>query len=216
MRKFVIILMVSILSILALNSQPFAQSDNTKDITIIIPTESVADFVQELLPYQFDFGKKFSGSFMVQSIDNIRIVKDKIIFSSHIVGENVEYSIKIVNRSIKVAVGNVKLRNNWEALLRYDTNKKILFVTPHIEGVIDKDDVSQGEMLLHALLEGLSDIEYPVTLNELKPIKTALNERDLFINIDITNIHAENGKLFIAMKPSAKYEENINPPAQTK
>ncbi len=216
MKKFVIILMFSILSILVLNSQPFAQSENTRNITIIIPTESVADFVLELLPYQIDFGKKFSGSFRVQSIDNIRIVKDKIIFSSHIVGENVEYSIKIVNRSIKVAVGNAKLRNNWEALLRYDTNKKILFVTPHIEGVIDKDDVSQGEMLLHALLEGLSDIEYPVTLNELKPIKTALNERDLFINIDITNIHAENGKLFITMKPSAKYEENGNPPAQTK
>jgi len=208
--------MVSIFSILVLNSQPFAQSDNTKDITVIIPTESVADIVQDLLPYQFDFGKKFSGSFRVQSIDNIRIVKDKIIFSSHIVGKNVEYVIKVVNRPIKVAVGNVKLRNNWEALLRYDTNKKILFVTPHIEGVIEKDDVSQGEMLLHALLEGLSDIEYPVKLSELKPIKAALNKRDLFINIDITNIHAENGKLFITMKPSAKYEENINPPAQTK
>lgn len=204
--------MVSILSTLALNSQPFAQSDNTKDITVIIPTESVADFVQDLLPCQIDFGKKFSGSFRVQSIDNIRIVKDKIIFSSHIVGENVEYVIKVVNRPIKVSIGNVKLRNNWEALLRYDTNKRILFVTPHIEGVIDKDDVSKGEMLLHALLEGLSGIEYPAKLSELEPVKAALNERDLFINIDVTNIRAENGKLFITMKPSAKYgDKNTSP-----
>ncbi len=205
MKKLVILIVALITAILLLHFQTFAQSDNRQDMTIVLPTESVAAILQDLLPCQFDFGKKFTGSFSAQSIDNLEIVKDKITFSSYIVGENVEYSTKIVNKLIKVAVGDVKLRNNWETLLRYDRNKKLLFVTPHVQGVIDKDNVSQGEMLFHALLEGLSGIEYPVKISELKPIKTTLSKRDLFINVDITNIYAESGKIVITVKPSAKY-----------
>ncbi len=214
MKKFVIIVLASIAAILFVHSHSFAQSEGKGDITIVVPTESVSDFVTDLLPYQFDFGKKFTGSFMVQSIENIEIAKDKITFSSYIVGKNVEYSIKIVNQPIRIAVGNVNLRNNWEALLRYDKVKKILFVTPYIKGVTDKNDVKKGEMLLHALLEGLSGIEYPVKLNELKPIQAALNKRELFINIDVTGIYAESGKLIVTMKPSAQYGEVVTPQSQ--
>lgn len=207
MKKFTIPIVASIAAILLLNFQTFAQGESKQDITIVVPEKNVAALLRDLLPYQFDFGKKFTGSFSVQSIDNIKIVKDKVTFSSYIVGENVEYSIKIVNKPIRVAVGNVNLRNNWEALLRYDRNKKLLFVTPHVEGIIDKNRVSHGEMLLHALLEGLSGIEYPIKLNELKPIKATLNKRDLFINLDITDIYIESDKLVVTMKPSAKYGE---------
>jgi len=214
MKKLVTLTAALITAILLLHFQTFARSGDRQDITIVLPTESVAAILQDMLPCQFDFGKKFTGSFMAQSIDNLEIVKDKITFSSYIIGEDVEYSTKIVNKLIKVAVGDVRLRNNWEALLRYDRNKKLLFVTPHIRGVIDKDNVNQGGMLLHALLKGLSGIEYPVKISELKPIKTTLSKRDLFINVDITDIYAESGKLVVTMKPSAKYGEVSGPESQ--
>jgi hypothetical protein len=102
-------------------------------------------------------------------------------------------------------VGNVDLRNKWEVSLWYDKGEKTLFMTPYIKSVTDKENVSKGEMVMHALLEGLSGIGYPLKLDELKPIKTAVNKKDIFINVDVTNIYAERGELIVTMKPSARY-----------
>jgi len=190
-----------------MDSKLFAQSESSRDITVIITSESVSGFIQELLPYDIDFGKKISGSFKVQSIENLKIVKDKVTFSSHIVGENVAYSMQILSKPIKVAVGNVNMRNNWETLLRHDDKKEILFLKPQVETVENEKDANQGEKLLHTLLKGLSGIEYPLKLSETKPIKITLNNRDILINTDVTGVQAEEGRLIVTMRPSAKYEE---------
>jgi len=210
MKKNCVILLASFLTILILNSQLRAQIDTIKNLAIVVPSESISKFINDILPYKIDFGKNFSGSFWIKSIDKIKIAKDRISFSSYIYGKDMEYTAKIGNQLVSVAVGNVNLHNNWETSLRYDQPKKILFIKPHVGDLRKKKDLSQGDMLLNALLVGLSDIEYPIEINKLEPITTEFDNKILTIDMDISNIFTENNKLFIEIKPSAKINSKEN------
>ncbi len=182
----------------------FAQAGKTQNITLVVPETGISDLIKGLLPYSIDFGKGFSGSFQIKSIDNINIEKGKVVFSTYIYGKDIKYATKIVNQAVSVEVGHIKLHNNWETSLRYDKKEKILYVKPHIEGQNDNKDPSPGDMLLNALLQGLSDLEFPISLKDLKPITTEIDSTKITIQMDIVDIYTENDMLYIETKPTAK------------
>ena len=181
-----------------------AQVKNFKELTVVVPAESIAKFIQPLLPYSINIGKNFSGSFWVKSIENIKIAKDRVSFSTHIYGKDIVYSAKIGKQTASFKVGNVNLRNQWEASLRYDKSKKKLYIKPHIEGPQNKQDFSQGDILIDTLFNALGDIEYPIDVNRIKPIATELFDTELTINTDISDVYADNNKLFIEIIATAQ------------
>jgi hypothetical protein len=181
-----------------------AQVKNIKELTVVVPAENIAKFIQPLLPYRIDIGKNFSGSFWVKSIEDIKITKDRVSFSAHIYGQDIGYSAKIGKQTASFKVGNVNLRNHWEASLRFDKSQKKLFIKPHVEGPQNKKDFSQGDILIDTLFNALSDIEYPIDVNRIKPITTELYHTELTINTDISDVYADNNKLFIEIIPTAQ------------
>ena len=181
-----------------------AQVKNIKELTVVVPAESIAKFIQPLLPYRIDIGKNFSGAFWVKSIENLKITKDRVSFSAHIYGQDIGYSAKIGKQTASFKVGNVNLRNHWETSLRFDKSQKKLFIKPHVEGPQNKKDFSQGEILIDTLFNALSDIEYPIDVNRIKPITTELYHTELTINTDISDVYADNNKLFIEIIPTAQ------------
>ena len=185
-------------------SQSTAQVKKTKELTVVMPAESIAKFIQPLLPYSIDMGENFSGLFWVKSIEDIRITKDRISFSVHIYGKDIGYSAKIGKQTASFEVGDVNLRNHWEASLRYDKNKKKLFIKPHIESPQNKADLSQGDILIDTLFNALSDVEFPVDVNRIKPITTRLYNAELTINTDISDIYSSNNMLYIEIIPIAQ------------
>ena len=187
-----------------------AQVKNIKELTVVVPAESIVKFIQPLLPYSIDIGKNFSGSFWVKSIENIIITKDRVSFSAHIYGEDIGYSAKIGKQTANFQVGNVNLRNQWEASLRFDKSQKKLYVKPHIEGPQNKKDLSQGDILIDTLLNALSDIEYPIDVDRIKPISTELYNTELTINTEISDVYADNDRLFIEIIPTAQ-KKGANP-----
>ena len=96
----------------------------------------------------------------------------------------------------------MNLRNHWEATLRYDKSKKKLYIKPHVEGPQNKDDLSQGDILIDTLFNALSDIEYPVDVDRIKPITTELYDTELVINTDISDVYTDDNKLFIGIIPT--------------
>ena len=185
-------------------SAAFAQVKNIKELTVVVPAGSIAKFIQPLLPYSINIGKDFSGSFWVKSIENIKITKDRVSFSAHIYGKDIGYSAKIGKQTASFRVGNVNLRNHWKASLRFNKSKKMLYIKPHVEGPQNKKDFSQGDILIDTLFNALSDIEYPIDVNRIKPIVTELYETELTINMDISDIYTDNNKLIIEIIPTAQ------------
>ncbi len=206
MNKLSTIAGVFILFFLLL-SQSLAQVRNNKDLTVVVPAESIVKFIQPLLPYSIDMGENFSGSFWVKSIENIKITKDRISFSAHIYGKDIGYSAKIGKQTARFKVGDVNLRNNWEASLRYDKSKKKLYLKPHIESPQNKKDLSQGDILIDTLFDALSDIEYPIDLNEINPITAEILNSELTINTEISDVYSNNNRLFIEVIPTAQKKD---------
>ena len=209
MIKLPAITVTFILLLLLFSAVP-AQVKNIKELTVVVPAESIANFIHPLLPYSIDIGKNFSGTFWVKSIENIKITKDRISFSAHIYGEDIGYSAKIGKQTANFQVGNVNLCNHWDASLRFDKSKKKLYLTPHIEGPQNKKDFSQGDILLDTLLNALSDIEYPIDVNRIKPVTTELYNTELTINTDLSDVYTVNNKLFIEIIPTAQ-KKGANP-----
>jgi hypothetical protein len=204
MKRFWIYLWIVIFYILSHVTFSFAQAGKTQNITLVVSETGVSDLIKGLLPYSIDFGKGFSGSFWIKSIDNINIEKGKVLFSTYIYGKDIKYTTKIINQVLSVAVGHINLHNNWETSLRYDKIEKILYVKPHIDEPKNTKDQSQGDMLLNALLQGLSDLEFPISLKDLKPITTDVDSTQIIIQMDIIDIYADNDMLYIETKPNAK------------
>ena len=192
--------------LLLLVSSSTAQVDNLKEMTIVVPAESIARVIKPLLPYRMDFGKNFRGDFWIKSIENIKIKKDKILFSSLITGRDIKYATKIGKQVVNIVVGEVNLRNHWEVSLKYDKSKKTLFVKPLIKGPANKNELSQGDALLNTLLEALGGLEYPVDVNNLKPLKSELYDKLWTVNFDVSDIYTGDNKLFIEIIPTAQID----------
>ncbi len=85
--------------------------------------------------------------------------------------------------------------------------QKKLYVKPHVEGPQNKEDLSQGDILIDTLFNALSDIEYPIDVNRIKPITTELYNMQLVINTDISDVYTDDNKLFIEIIPTAQKKE---------
>ena len=203
MKKLPIIAIILFL----LFSQAPAQVRNTKELTVVVPAESIAIFIHPLLTFSFDMGENFTGSFWVKSIENIKITKNRVSFSAHIYGKDIGYSAKIGKQTANFKVGNVNLRNHWEASLRYDKSKKKLYLKPHIERPKNKKDLSQGDILIDTLLDALSDIEYPIDLNKINPITAEIYNTELTIDTKISDVYSNNNRLFIEIIPTAQKKD---------
>ena len=206
MKNFYTITITFFLSVLLFSPAP-AQVRNTKELTVVVPAESIAKFIQPLLPYSIDLGENFSGSFWVKSIENIKITKDRVSFSAHIYGKDIGYSAKIGKQTARFKVGDVNLRNHWEASLRYDKSEKKLYIKPHIESPKNKNDLSQGDILIDTLFEAFSDMEYPIDLNKIKPITAEIYNTELAIDTKISDVYSNNNKLYIEIIPTAQKKD---------
>jgi len=184
-----------------------AQVDRLQEMTVVVPTQSLVKVIKPLLPYKIDLGENFLGSFFIKSIENIRINNDKILFSSLIIGRDIKYATKIGNRVINLGVGDVNLTSLWEVSFKYDKIKKTLFIKPYLQDSKNKKAFSQGDVLLNALLTALSDIEYPIKLDNLEPLKSEFSDQLWMLNMDIVDVYTGNGKLFIELRPTVQIIE---------
>ena len=205
-RRGVLILMIAPIVCLLVQPAANAQQDTAEDFSIVLPAKSVEDFIGNLLPYEINLGKGFSGLFSVKSIDNIKISGAKIAFSSYIHGENVVFTTRIGKQEAALSFGNIDLRNRWEVTYRYDRNNRALYVTPHLINPETEKPSSQGEMLLTALFGGISDMEYPIDLKDLPPLATRVVDKNLTIHFDVTDIRTANDRLIVFVKPIPKIE----------
>ena len=180
-----------------------AQAEDFEEMTVVVPEQSIARVIEPLLPYKIDLGKELIGEFSVESIENIRIKNNRVYFSSLISGKDIKYATKVGKQVINFVVGDVNLPSNWEVVLKLDKAKNRLLVTPNLKEVKGKKEYTQGDALLNALLTAGSGIEYPVDLNDIKPIKSEFNNQLLTVNMNVSNVYARENKLYIELKPVA-------------
>lgn len=214
MKRIYAIMFISLAFVFLFNLNSFAQKDNAEHISIILPTESIAKFVTGLLPYEINLGEKFSGSLFIKSINYIKIEDNKISFSLFIYGKDITYSVKIGQQTASIEIGSVNLLSDWESSIRFDVDKKVLYIKPHLKKTVDTKKKNYNEILINSLFIVFSDIEYPVDLQEIDPITTEIMDKLLTVNFEILNIYAANNKMTIEFRPIPHISDKNNIPVK--
>jgi len=194
-------ILLSLAFIFGISFNTFAQKDDVEDMLIVLPAQRIAKFVTELLPFEINMGKNFAGSLWIQSIKNFKIGKNKISFSSHVCGKGIVYHAKIGKQVSSIAFGNVNLLNDWVSSFRFDADRKVLYIKPHLINQVATKKASQKEILMNTLFKVLSDIEYSIDLEEIDPITTEFMGQFLTINFEISNLYSANNKLTVKFRP---------------
>jgi len=146
--------------------------------------------------------KGFSGNIWIESIQNLVLGDNEVAFVANIRGEDIRYLRKIRKRPLDLRFGNIKMLLECRGALRYDPGVNTLFVTPYAKEEIDKEKSSGMIMGISPLIAVLSGVEYPLRIQELKPMITQLGGKKLKIDLMISDIHTKDNMLFIDVKPS--------------
>lgn len=179
--------------------QAYASSDKHHEITIVIPARVLQGFIKEVLPVEITTSKELSGVLWVKSIEGLRLGLDKLWFTATIHGENIAYKGKIGGLPANLRFGALESTLNCKASIRYDTKKGLLYVGPKVV-----EEGKKRDILWLLLVSVLSEGEYPVEVQKLKPIAARFSNKTVEVEMDISNIYTTNDRLFIAMRPTVK------------
>lgn|GEM_PF-987746 len=177
----------------------FATTDKKREITIVIPAEVLASFVNDVLPVQITNDRKFSGAIWVKSIDKLELGIDKVSFSVNVHGEDITYTGNIGNLPASLSFGSVDASFNCEASIRYDKENSILYVRPQI---VEKRN--RNEVLWPLLVALIGNKEYPVQIQRLKPLIAKFSNKSVIIRMHISNIYTTKNRLFIEIRPGVE------------
>ena len=87
-----------------------------------------------------------------------------------------------------------------EIFLRFDSSKKVLFVTPRFPKPESLYTTDPADALL-LLLSSLGEKEYPVELGSIQPIVAKMGAHNIPITLEPVDILTQKGLLLIKMRP---------------
>jgi len=175
----------------------YAASDKDREITFVIPERVLQEFINEVLPVELTAHEKVSGALWIRSIEDLRLGLDKVCFTATIHGENIAYKGNIGGLPANLRFGALDSTLHCEATIRYDGEKRLLYIRPKVV-----EEGKKGDILRLLLMSIVSEGEYPVEIQKLKPLEARVSDKTVEIDMDISNIYTANDRLFIAVRPN--------------
>lgn len=185
-------------------SGSYAKNNLSDGISIMVPSHVIISVVKSALPLNLETGDSLKGSLWIDSIDQISIGSNRVSFDMNIRGKDVKFETKLGNQVLLMDIGNLNADFTCNASLRYDARKRLLYITPDIVQKPSQNKEDEIAANLLQLLSLASGVEYPVELKDFEPFITEISRDQFQIDMDITNIYTENGKVFITTFPKLK------------
>ncbi|WP_232364249.1 hypothetical protein [Desulforapulum autotrophicum] len=179
----------------------YAQAAPSDEITIIVPRNVIANMIKSTLPLNLEKADYLKGRLWIHAIDNITIGSDKVAFEMNIQGRNIKLETHLGNQALWMEIGNFNADFDSSFSLRYDASKRVLHVTPH---VLQKNSDKKENKIAANLLQLMSlanGVEYPIEIKKLQPVLTQIGSDQFNIDMDITNIYTEKGRVLISGRP---------------
>lgn len=177
-----------------------AATQKSKEITITLPADAVRQSLSTMLPLPIEpENKQLNGKIIIESIDRLKIHGNTISLGGVVSGKNLSMTTNIAGQNIKLKLGQVQLPLACDLLLRFDSSKKILFITPKFQE--QKPENNNPASALTPLLAALGSKEYPVDLNMLQPLNARIGKQTIAITMEPAGIIAANNQLVIKLIP---------------
>jgi len=170
-------------------------------VTITMPAEILRQTISDSLPLPIEPENHYmEGSIVVDSLEKLQINEKSIFLQGVVLGRDIAMNTKIAGQNIKMELGSARLPVTCELFLRFDKQKKILFVTPVFPKGEKNDNIESSDILL-PLLRSLGGKEYPVALDSMQPFLFKVGTRDIPVKLLPEDIQTIKGALVIKMIP---------------
>jgi hypothetical protein len=174
--------------------------------TISIPDDILLRTIQDGLPISIAAQSQYvQGDVIIQSLEKLQVREKSLFLQGVVSSRNFTMNTTIAGKEISMDLGNVRLPVSCELFLRFDGNKKVLFVTPRFPKPESLYTTDPADALL-LLLSSLGEKEYPVELGSIQPILAKVGTRNIPITLEPVDIQTQKGLLLIKMRPRVSKE----------
>ncbi len=178
---------------------PAAAGDQTA--TISIPEEVLLQTIRDGLPIPLEAQSQYvQGDVVGQSLEKLQVLEKSLLLQGVVSARNFTLNTTIAGKEVSMNLGSVQLPVTCELFLRFDNNKKILFVIPRFPKPTSMYTTDPADALL-LLLSSLGEKEYPVKLDSIQPVLAKVGMRTLAITLEPVDILTQKGVLLIKMRP---------------
>ncbi len=175
----------------------------TPPLSLTLPIATLHQNLNNLLPLPLEPQKKnrnFQGSFRVDSISRLRLKKNVIAVQGQLSGKNMAVNAKVGGQTIQIKLGEVILPVSCDIALRYDKQRKTLFLKPTFYKQARKQDPAAAS--LGPLLDNLSK-EYALPLDTWAPLAGKLGGTPIFVQLEPVDIRLAKDALVLQFRPHA-------------
>lgn len=199
-RTFCSLCVVSLLLVECAAAAPSKKAEQ-QYISLNIPQVVLADVIQQALPIRIDTDSgALNGEITVVNIDQLLFDDQRISCNIVLAGRNMELATELAGHQIKLKVGNIDLDFFCAGVVRFDVASQTLYIRPTVTDVQSVNGAQQTELgkTILALLNGR---EFPVTLDQLKPIVAKASNKTVVIDTKLAGIKLSKQGLTLSMLP---------------
>lgn len=197
LRKYLIFSFFALLT-LATYTPPLAAEDL---ITINLPETVIAKATAAILPLRIDaHSKSIEGDITIIDISELQLTDNHLACRLHLAGSKLALLTEIAGHEIKLKVGSVEIDFKTDAEIRFDAKQQILFIKPVVNDISASNTAPNAD-IGQALVAVLNGREFPVTMQELKPLIARAGSKTITINSTIANIEAKPKSIQLSLLP---------------
>ncbi len=170
-------------------------------VSISMPASILHQTLQQALPIPIETQKEYiDGDIVVESITKLEIGKNQVSLQGVLQGNNLSMNTNIAGQTIKLQLGSVRLPLSCDLLLRFDAQKKTLFVTPRFPNPETAKNADPAGAL-YPLLTALAGKEYPVALDSMDSFSMKIGSKIIPFKMDPIAVGTSGGMLIFQLKP---------------
>jgi hypothetical protein len=170
-------------------------------ITINLPETVIAKATAAILPLRIDaHSKSIEGDITIIDISELQLTDNHLACRLHLAGSKLALLTEIAGHEIKLKVGSVEIDFKTDAEIRFDAKQQILFIKPVVNDISASNTAPNAD-IGQALVAVLNGREFPVTMQELKPLIARAGSKTITINSTIANIEAKPKSIQLSLLP---------------
>lgn len=171
-------------------------------ITMNLPETVIVKAMQRVLPLSLNPpSSMLDGTITIINISNFRVKDQQILCRLDLMGKNLHLVTRVGNQNIRLKLGSAKVNFDCDIRIRYDRTKQILYIQTAAINNQGAEEPRKGD-ITQALLLILNGQEFPIAMQNLKPIIAEASDKIITIRTNIEEIRAIKGALQLSLTPN--------------
>jgi len=173
----------------------------TSYVTITLPEDVVMQSIQDALPLSIEpQNDHVEGTLVIDSISRLEMKDNGIFLQGQVLGSNMVVSTRIGDQDLRMRIGEFRFPLTCDLTFRYDSSRKILFITPHIVRPEKTLKANNANAIL-PVLTLLDKREYPVSLAHLQGFNTVIGQRKYSVVMEPVDVQVSKSQVVLKMVP---------------